>query len=315
MDYTELAERLTPKVMDAIAILNNPEIAPDVRQRNQEVLLREVGKSVYNKIYEMNAFDMDIAHTTGSGIDDRFYGMAKVASNSVSNGKGGLHEYIRNYLQNTTAKAQKDAMGNARESGKRPTVTRTESPTACAWCRSKAGTFTDPDGSIFARHGGCRGKIVTSGYNSRNGTLKNYKGGKIDDAGPTAPIAPDGGQVVFRGTGNNVSSAGLELGGGFYVARDNATAANFGNVSQLSLPLKSKDILRIATDNQYEKLVLDAQRWAVRGGGSLDANDYIPGYARSLGYKAAEVAPSVDPLGGIAIYDPATIKKLQAQMK
>lgn len=178
MDYTQLSERLIPKVLEAIAILNNPEIAPDVRQLNQEILLREVGKAVYNKIYEMNAFDMEIAHTIGSGIDDRYFGMAKVASNSVSNGKGGLDEYIRNYLQNTTAKAQKDAMYNAAQSGKRPTVTRTESPTACAWCRSKAGTFTDPDPEVFARHGGCRGVIVTSGYNSRNGTLNNYKKGK-----------------------------------------------------------------------------------------------------------------------------------------
>jgi hypothetical protein len=175
MDYTELAYQLTPKLLEAIAVLNNPEIAPDVRQLNQEILLREVGKAVYNKIYEMNAFDMEIPHTIGSGIDERYFGMAKVASNSVSTGKGGLEEYIRNYLQNTTAKAQQDAMYNAMQSGKRPTVTRIESPTACRWCRSKAGTFVDPDGEVFARHGGCRGKIITSGYNSRNGTLNNYK--------------------------------------------------------------------------------------------------------------------------------------------
>ncbi len=119
---------------------------------------------------------------------------------------------------------------------------------------------------------------------------------------------------MFRGTGANVSSAGLELGTGFYVARDTATAAQFGNVAQLSLPLKSKDILLIASDNQYQKLILDAQKWTVRTGGSLDTNDFIPAYIRYLGYKAAEVATQVDPLGGIAIYDPAIIKKLQKQM-
>jgi hypothetical protein len=70
----------------------------------------------------------------------------------------------------------------------------------------------------------------------------------------------------------------------------------------------------IATENQYQKLVLDAQKWTVRTGGSLDSNDFIPAYVRYLGYKAAEVAASVDPLGGIAIYDPAIIKKLQKQM-
>lgn len=225
-----------------------------------------------------------------------------------------MDEYIKNFLMSSAAKAQADAMTTARQSNKRPTVTRTESGDACKWCRSKVGTFTDPDSSVFERHGGCEGKIVTKGYMSRNGLLNNYKAGKAGP-GAAAPIAPDGGQVVFRGTGRNVSNAGLELGTGFYVARNTATAANFGNVAQLSLPLKSKDILLLATDNAYEKLVLDAQRWAVRTGFSLDANDFIPAYVRSRGYKAVEVAAAVDPLGGIAVYDPKVIRRLQAQMQ
>lgn len=85
-DYGKLANSLTPKVLSAIALLNNPEIEPNTRQLNQEIFLREVGKAIYEKTYEMNAFDMDIAHTKGDGIDDRYYGMAKVASNSVSTG-------------------------------------------------------------------------------------------------------------------------------------------------------------------------------------------------------------------------------------
>lgn len=223
-----------------------------------------------------------------------------------------MDEYIRNFLMSMAAKAQGDAMTTARQSGKKPTVTRTESSDACKWCRSKVGTYESPGSDVFERHGGCEGKIVTKGYGSRNGLLSNYKKG--GGPGAAAPIAPDGGQVVFRGSGRNVSGSGLELGTGFYVARDTATASNFGNVAQLSLPLKSKDIFVIATDAQYQKLILDAQRWSVRTGGSLDTNDFLPAYVRYLGYKAAEVAPQVDPLGGIAVYDPATIKKLQKQM-
>lgn len=223
-----------------------------------------------------------------------------------------MDEYIRNFLMSSAAKAQLDATTTARQSGKRPTVTRTESGDACKWCQSKVGTYTDPGSDVFERHGGCEGKIVTKGYMSRNGLLNNYKAGTAGP-GAGAPIAPDGGQVVFRGTGRNVSSGGLELGTGFYVARDTATAANFGNVAQLSLPLKSKDILLIATDNQYSALVLAAQRYAVRTGGSLDPNDYIPAYVLNRGFKAVEVAATVDPLGGIAVYDPKVIKKLQAQ--
>lgn len=85
-DYGKLARELYPKVAAAVALLNNPEIAPDTRQLNQEIFLREVAKAIYDKTYEMNAFDMQIEHTKGDGIDDRYYGMAKVASNSVSTG-------------------------------------------------------------------------------------------------------------------------------------------------------------------------------------------------------------------------------------
>lgn len=227
-----------------------------------------------------------------------------------------MEEYINNFLMSNAAKAQSDAMTNARQSGKKPTVTRTEHADACKWCQSETGTFESPSSEIFERHGGCEGKIETKGYMSRNGLLNNYKAGKgSGNVGAAAPIAPDGGQVVFRGTGKNLSSAGLELGNAFYVARDTGVAQQFGNVSTLSLPLKSKDILLLTSQNQMEKLILDAQRWAVRTGNSLDSNDFIPAYVRNLGYKAAEVAASVDPLGGIAVYDPAIIKKLQKQMR
>lgn len=86
LDYGKAANALYPKVAAAVKLLNNPEIEPDTRQLNQEIFFREVAKAIYDKTYEMNAFDMDIEHTTGSGIDDRFYGMAKVSSNSVSQG-------------------------------------------------------------------------------------------------------------------------------------------------------------------------------------------------------------------------------------
>lgn len=86
LDYGKAANALAPKVLAAVKLLNNPEIDPETRQLNQEIFFREVAKAIYEKTYEMNAFDMDIEHTTGSGIDDRFYGMAKVASNSVSTG-------------------------------------------------------------------------------------------------------------------------------------------------------------------------------------------------------------------------------------
>lgn len=84
-NYAELIDTIYPTVRAAVATINNPEIEPEVRQRNQEILLKEVGQAIYDKVYDMNAFDYEIQHTKGAGIDDRYYGLAKVASDSVSN--------------------------------------------------------------------------------------------------------------------------------------------------------------------------------------------------------------------------------------
>lgn len=174
MDYAGLNDTIVKKVLAALKLINNPEIDPEIRQLNQEILFREVGASVYAKVYDMNAFDMEIDHTRGPGIDDRYYGLAKVASASVSAGALGLDDYVRNYLDTMASKAQQDAVKNARESGKYPTVTRKMNGETCSWCESLAGTYTKPDSEVFKRHRGCDCSIITEGYRSRNGLLKNY---------------------------------------------------------------------------------------------------------------------------------------------
>lgn len=174
MDYASLNDTIAKKVMAALALINNPEVAPEVRQLNQEILFREVGQAVYNKVYDMNAFDYEIEHTRGPGIDDRHYGLAKVASASVATGTLGLGLLVRNYLDTMASKAQGDATINAKQSGSRTRVTRKMNGETCGWCESLAGTYENPDSEIFKRHRGCDCSIITEGYRSRNGLLKNY---------------------------------------------------------------------------------------------------------------------------------------------
>ncbi len=175
MNYAELIKSILPQVLLASRLINNPEIAPDVRRRNQEILFQEVGSAVYAKTYDMNAFDMNIEYTKGAGLDNRHYGMAKVASDSISNGTE-IDAIISSYLVDTAAKAQGDAFKIALQSGQTPMVNRQAiGATTCAWCRGKAGTYEDPDPEVFARHNFCDCKIFTSGYKTRNGLLDNYK--------------------------------------------------------------------------------------------------------------------------------------------
>lgn len=174
MDYAKLNRTILAKVMAALKLINNPEIDPEVRQLNQEILFREVGAAVYAKVYDMNAFDYEIQHTTGPGIDERYFGLAKVASASVSTGTVGLEEYVKNYLDHAASKAQHDATVTARQSGKRTRVIRTVNGDTCKWCRSLAGEYENPPADVFRRHGGCDCNIRTEGYRSRNGLLNNY---------------------------------------------------------------------------------------------------------------------------------------------
>lgn len=174
MDYSQFNTTILEKVMATLKLINNPEIDPTIRQLNQEILFREVGSAIYAKIYDMNAFDFEVEHTRGLGLDDRYYGLAKVASGSVSAGNIGLQEYVRNYLDYAANKAQYDAMTNASQSGKHPKVTRTINKETCPWCEKLAGVYYDPPAQVFHRHGGCDCSIITEGYKTRNGQLNNY---------------------------------------------------------------------------------------------------------------------------------------------
>lgn len=290
MNYASLIDSIKPDVIEAIRLINNPEIAPEIRQLNQEILLREVGQAIYAKVYDMNAFDMEVEFTKGTGIDNRYYGLAKVASGSVSNGSLGLEEYITNYLQSMAAKAQTDAFTVAKQTNKRPTVTRTESAKACQWCKSKTGTFTDPPSDVFHRHGGCGGKIVTKGFKSRNGELKNYK--KPEKI------------KVYRTDNDSISAGGDLFGEGFYVYRNKDQLPRGLEAKELTLNISPKQIYTVSSDAQYQAMIKDAQRQFF----AEDTQKSIPKLMLSRGFKAVEGTPGYDPLAGIAVYDKKLIK-------
>lgn len=82
---------------------------------------------------------------------------------------------VTEYFDVLLGRAENTAFRNARSLQKHPTLTRI--PTGnetCAWCDARTGTFTDPDSELFRRHDNCDCIFKVSGYNSRNGVLKNY---------------------------------------------------------------------------------------------------------------------------------------------
>ena len=170
MNYDSLSETILQDLKEEIAIINNPEIDPETRRYNLEIVLREVGEQAYEVVYQMNAWDMDIDYLNGKTINDAYYGLAKNISDSISvGGKSNIDAQIEEWLSNQILKAQYDAFWNAKEYGKFPTVTRTARANCCDWCREVVGTFVDPSGDVFRRHDRCKCEIMTSGWRTNNG--------------------------------------------------------------------------------------------------------------------------------------------------
>lgn len=203
MDYSKLGELVIPQVKKMISTILNPEVEPSTRKKNLEILFAELGSAVYNKIFDMNAFDMDIPDATSSqkNVSDEMYsGMAKRMSDSVSQISPSvmdnfIYTMTKAYVNATVAKAQRDAMEIATASNKKPEIKREMVSETCKWCASKVthGWIEDPDSSMFQRHRDCDCRILTRGYKSRNGLLDNYvkpkdrAGGQVRSGASTQP--------------------------------------------------------------------------------------------------------------------------------
>lgn len=176
MDYSRLAPSIQGEMLNAVKLILNPEIDPEVRTYNLEILLRECGVEIYDVIYAMNAYDFGIEYTTGLGIDNYYYTLAKALSDSVS--LGGYDEIatkIEDYIYHQITKGQFDAFETAVNNGQHPTAERIEPSNCCAFCRDREwGKVSYPDKEMWRRHDHCRGIIRTQGYRSRNGTLSGY---------------------------------------------------------------------------------------------------------------------------------------------
>lgn len=185
MNYSDFLDTISEDMKEAVALINNPEIAPEIRRRNFEILFKEIGDDIYFMVYDMNAFDFEIQGTIGKGQSNAYYNLAKVASDGVTtSNRTIIWDTIDNWMNNVVGKAQYDAAATAISLGKYVVVKRSlrgSKSGPCEWCKSKVGThiaeYGQLDPSVFGRHSDCHCAIETEGFNSRNGTLNNYKRG------------------------------------------------------------------------------------------------------------------------------------------
>lgn len=148
---------------------------------------------------------------------------------------------------------------------------------------------------------------ITKAYdNPYNYRAAEATGGSTPAARTTAK---SGGRVadseVFHGSGaNSVLPGNNMVGNAFYVARDAKTAQVFGKTTTSTLRIRSGELLQIPDQAHYNRFVQEALG-AYPG---VDPQKAIPDYARALGYKAVEISPDFDELGGIAILDRSVLR-------
>ena len=175
MDFSKVATD-TAESMDALVkFILSLNISPFEKKRRLVQAFRIVGASFYEKLFNASSEVFDsTAITTLVDLDESQ--ISRLADKLVQNYVLGreIDYLVKDYYDSELGRAQYEAFQNAVSLGKHPTLERTVVGETCQWCCDHAGTISYPSGEDFARHRDCDCLFVVSGYNTRNGLLKNY---------------------------------------------------------------------------------------------------------------------------------------------
>jgi hypothetical protein len=117
---------------------------------------------------------------------------------------------------------------------------------------------------------------------------------QLEDVGAT--------RTFYHGVGASkvLSPGGNLVGGGFYVTDSEEIAKKFGSkITTYTIKLNASEVLTVNDQAELKQLYMNAAR-AFRG---VPLEEAIPKYALQQGYKAIEINPAFDPLGGVNILD------------
>lgn len=178
MDFREIVNEVSRLVSENIAAILKKDLAPADKKGLIEALFQGTGRAFADKLYAdvSEVFDS----TAIKSIIDINYEqqIERLADKIVRDNAYALQDdaITKEYFDTLLARAENTAFKNAKSLDKHPTLTRMMTGfETCEWCRVRAGTYTDPDYELFARHDNCDCIFTVSGYNTRNGVLKNYK--------------------------------------------------------------------------------------------------------------------------------------------
>jgi|GEM_PF-1280908 len=176
MDFYEVAEDVAAEAYGLIKRVIGWSISPERKKTIIASLLGEIAVPFTDKLYGDISFLVDSAAIHSTVIVDENDQIATLAQRVVRDSAFELDDQriVQEFFDTLVGRAADVAVKNANSLQKHPTVDRSIVGETCDWCQKLAGHYVNPDSEVFARHDDCDCRIVVSGYNSRNGVVRNY---------------------------------------------------------------------------------------------------------------------------------------------
>lgn len=177
MNFSPTATDMGEQMMEVVSYILSLDISPADKRARLTKAFGIVGREFYSKMFLDNSevFDSTAIGTLGfTNPEDQIERLAAKIVQNDNLGRGNT-AIVKEFFDSVLGDAQKEAFRNGISLGKVPTLTRRIVGETCRWCIDRAGTFTYPEGDLFARHDNCDCLFIVSGYNSRNGILTNYR--------------------------------------------------------------------------------------------------------------------------------------------
>lgn len=175
MEFSKVATDTAESMDTVVKYILSLDIDPIEKKARLAKAFRIVGSEFYSKLYGANSEVFD-SMAIGTLINLDYNQIDRLADKLVQNYVLGreIDYLVKDYYDSELGRAQNEAFQNALSLDKHPTLERIIVGETCSWCVAKAGVHLYPSGEDFARHRDCDCIFKVSGYNSRNGILKNY---------------------------------------------------------------------------------------------------------------------------------------------
>lgn len=177
MNFSDVATDMGKQMAEMVEYILSLNISPEDKRLRLVRAFGIVGNEFYSKMFVDNSELFDSLAIKSAGYTDPEGQVERLASKLVQNYNLGRPNdaIVKEFFDSVLGDAQHEAFENGRMMERVPTLTRQLVGETCEWCRSRVGTFTNPDGEMFTRHDNCDCLFIVKGYNSRNGVLTNYR--------------------------------------------------------------------------------------------------------------------------------------------